>query len=381
MAKVVETLTMSREEEIADCKKIMSNLLQGAISEHRSMSNLEQRKYDKYANRLAELKQLENENKQNGGNKMENTEFKNFLLSDEKRSFVDYATDEEARQLNTLADNGNVVTHTVAGEVIKRLNEESSLFAEAKLYVAQNQELNIPKEKAENVSQIVFVGEGVKLTSDKVSFDSVQCKCKRTGTAVKVSNEFLVTNSVNVENYVVDLLVRRLSQGLDYHMIKSEAEPIEGLDSLTVETHGIREVEAVLTSDVFVDMVAMMHPSLLNGCKFLMSRKTFANATKLKTSDGQYLVIFNFKKDTPAYEILGCPVEISDAMDDDKVYLVNMNRSYAKVIRQGVQIKRVNADEENVLAGTQMYVLDFQCGAVCVNGDGVVRLKMTTAQE
>ena len=64
MAKVT-TYKISREEEISECKEIMKNLLQGAILEQRSMSDLERRKYDKYANRLAELKQLENENKQN----------------------------------------------------------------------------------------------------------------------------------------------------------------------------------------------------------------------------------------------------------------------------------------------------------------------------
>ena len=369
MAKVVETLTISREEEIADCKKVMKNILNYALQEHRSMTELEERKYNQYKNRLTEL---ENENRKES-KQMENglTEFRNFLIDDTQKTYVENRAGE-----SLLTDNTNTVPQYVAQQMVKALTEESTLFGEMQTFNVVNGELSVPKEKVANLSDLVFVGENVKLAPSAVAFDTVKIVTKRCGTAVKVSDQFMQESGVQIERYVLDLLARRLAKGLDYHTIKG-TESIQGLDTLSVESDGIAEqTVAAVTSDSLIDMVVAMNPYHLQNAKFLMSRKTFASVSKLKDGQGAYLLQTEFRDDRPMYRVLGVEVQVSDSMDNDKIYLVNMLNAYAKVVRNQVRVKKVDNDEENALSAMNLFVLDMFVGAKCVDGTAISRLKI-----
>ena len=298
-------------------------------------------------------------------------EFREFLLDENRKTYVENREGE-----SLVSDNQVVVPNGLAGQVVLKVTEHSNLFADMQLYTCANGELSIPKEKADNLRDIVFVGENVKLTPEKVAFDAVKITTKRCGTAVKISDQFLMESGVNVESYVLDLLSRRLSKGLDYQAVKG-TESIEGLDQLTTVTHGIVETTSpVITGDVFVEAVAQMNPTHLAGAKFVMNRKTFADVSKLVDGAGSYLLVLNFQQDQPVYRILGVPVEISDAMENNKIYLVNMNAAYAKVIRNNVRVKRVADDSENALAAMNLFIMDLFVGAKCVDGSAVVRIKI-----
>ena len=365
----VETYTVSKETEIAECKEIMKNLLQGALKEQRSMSDLEQRKYDKYANRLAEL---ETENRKESKSMNKNlTEFRNFLTDETQKTYVENRSGE-----TLLADNGAVVPQYVAQHLVKVLNEESTLFADMNTFTVVNGELSVPREKVANLSDLVFVGENVKLAPSAVAFDAVKIQTKRCGTAVKVSDQFIQESGVQIESYVLDLLGRRLSKGLDYHAVKG-TESIEGLDTLTKETHGVLETTvAAVSSDNILDMVTVMNPYHLQGAKFVVSRPMFQSISKVKDGQGNYLLQVSFRDERPMYRMLGIEVEVTDAMDDDKIYLVNMTNAYAKVIRNAVRVKKVDNDEENALSAMNLFVLDMFVGAKCVDGTAISRLKI-----
>lgn len=371
MSKVkVETYTVSKEEEIAECKKIMSNILSYAIEERRSMTELEERKYNQYKNRLTELEQNENRKESEKMNK-NLTEFRNFLTDETQKTYVENRAGE-----TLLADNGAVVPQYVAQHLVKVLNEESTLFADMNTFTVVNGELSVPREKVANLSDLVFVGENVKLAPSAVAFDAVKIQTKRCGTAVKVSDQFIQESGVQIESYVLDLLGRRLSKGLDYHAVKG-TESIEGLDTLTKETHGVLEATTVaVTSDNILDMVTVMNPYHLQGAKFVMSRPMFQSISKVKDGQGNYLLQVSFRDERPMYRMLGIEVEVTDAMDDDKIYLVNMTNAYAKVIRNAVRVKKVDNDEENALSAMNLFVLDMFVGAKCVDGSAVVRLKV-----
>lgn len=364
MAKV-ETMTYSKADEVADAKRIVKELLQTAIREKRQLDVTEERKLSYYQKIIKE--------NEKGNDKMEKNlelrEFENFLKDETQKTYVENRAGE-----TLLANNGAVVPQYLAQQIVMKLNEQASLFADMMTYQTVNGELSVPRENAGNLSDLVFVGENVKLTPTAIQFDAVKVPTKRVGTAIKLTDQFLLESGVALLPYVTDLLVRRLTKGLDFHAIKG-TDAVQGLDTLTVGEHGIAEkkVTAVTAND-FIDMVAMMKPAYLAGAKFVMSRRMFANVSKLTDAGGAYILVLNFQQDRPVYRILGVEVQISDAMDDDKVYLVNMQEAYAKVIRNAVRVKRVTDDEENALSATQLFILDMFVGAKCVNGEPVCRM-------
>lgn len=354
-------LTAAEEKLVADYQQI--------INSYDAEIKKEQRNHDG----LFEKKLRQNTKSKNvtvkGTDNMK--EFREFLLDENRKTYVENREGE-----SLVSDNQAIVPHGLAGQVVLKVTEHSNLFADMQLYTCANGELSIPKEKADNLKNIVFVGENVKLTPEKVAFDAVKITTKRCGTAVKISDQFLMESGVNVESYVLDLLSRRLSKGLDYQSVKG-TESIEGLDQLTTVTHGIVETTSpVIAGDVFVEAVAQMNPTHLSGAKFVMNRKTFADVSKLVDGAGSYLLVLNFQQDQPVYRILGVPVEISDAMEDNRIYLANMNAAYAKVIRNNVRVKRVADDSENALAAMNLFIMDLFVGAKCVDGSAVVRIKI-----
>lgn len=381
-------------------KNEVKKLLNRIIEEQRDFTNNEKQRFNTYYEFLSqsdkqkfdnliremntsifniEIRENKNQNqlemRNEKGDKMKNNnqeylqEFRSFLQDPTRKNYTEQRAGE-----SLVANNGAVVPQYLVNEVVKILNEQSSLFADMKTYATINGELSVPREKAGNMSDLVFVGENVKLTPTALQFDAVKIQTKRCGTAVKISDQFIQESGVDLVPYVMELLTRRLTKGLDYHAIKGN-ESIEGLDTLTHETHGVvvKQVPAIKADD-FVDMVAGMNPVYLAGAKFVMNRKMFAAVSKLVDGAGAYLLVLNFQQDRPVYKILGVEVQISDAMDDNKVYLVNMQEAYAKVIRNAIRVKRVDGDEENALSAMNLFILDMFVGAKCVCGEAVVRL-------
>ena len=126
---------MTEQEEILECKQIMRSLLQGAVNERRSLTSLEQRKYDKYANRLAEL---ETENRKEENKQMDKnlTEFRNFLTDESRKSYR--FDNEEVRAVTTMADNLDVQQQRIVNMVVQQLIERADLFSLCESFTPAN---------------------------------------------------------------------------------------------------------------------------------------------------------------------------------------------------------------------------------------------------
>ena len=169
---------------------------------------------------------------------------------------------------------------------------------------------------------------------------------------------------LDIVGYVVDMLARRLGATLDHHCVVGsgvQGEDLQGLANLTNETHGINEVEATaVDSDVLLDAIHAMHPALLDGAEFIVSRATYNAIAKLKDASGQYILKLerSVAPEAPQYRIFGFPVQVTEAMEDDQILFVNVNRACATMVKKGAQIVRISADTQNALRGTHTFVID-----------------------
>ena len=271
---------------------------------------------------------------------------------------------EEVRATNTSANNTAIQPVYVHNEIVRKLEEVAPVFAKAKQYQATAGELRIPRENASNLWEYGFVGEDADVSEHAFSFDTISLKQVRVGASVKVTQHLLNDVDVDIVGYVVDMLARRLGATLDHHAIVGtgvQGEDLQGLAGLTKATHGINEVEvSALDSDALMDAIHSMHPALLDGAEFLVSRATYNAIAKLKDASGQYILKLerSVAPEAPQYRAFGFPIHVSDSVEDNKVYFVNINRAFATMVKKGSQLVRISNDTQNALRGTHTFVID-----------------------
>ena len=283
---------------------------------------------------------------------------------------------EELRANTTTANASDVVAKHVQNEIVKRLEEVAPLFSKATRYSVADGTLAIPQEDAGNLFDYGFVGEGEDVAEHALSFAAITLDGHRAGAVITVTGEMVRRASINVEGYVVELLVRRLGASLDKAMIKGQAanKSFEGLDSVT----GVTEIAVdAIDEEALMDGLHSLHPTMLQGAEYIMNRNTFNAVAKLRTADGQFVLMAtkDIAHNAPSYSIFGLPVSVNDAMDDNTVYVANIHEAYGALIREDAKLSRVAEDSVNLRRGTIQFFLEVDVDAKVKNKQAIVRIK------
>ena len=361
-------------EMLNEAKSSKKALLTSAIEETRSLDdaqNEELRQLDEKISDLqsqiekAETEIRENSVEQNIKSEGEGKMNKQDLELRAIENFIkNGVVAEEIRATNTSANNTSIQPVYVQNEIVRRLEEVAPVFAKAKRYEARAGELKIPREAVANLWEFGFVGEDADVSEHTFSFDTISLKQVRVGASVKVTQHLLNDVEIDIVGYVVDMLARRLGATLDHHAINGtgvQGEDLQGLANLTKDAHGINEVSAsALDADVLLDAIHSMHPSLLNGAEFYMSRASYNAISKLKDLSGQYILKLerSVAPEAPQYRVFGFPVHVTEDVADNKVLFVNIGQACATMVKKGVQMIRISNDTQNALRGTHTFVID-----------------------
>ena len=351
------------------------SLLTSAINETRSLEGVENERLNVLTEKINNLNlQIINAEKELRESSVEENikkegEMKMSKELNEKRAIENFlrngVVEEEVRATNTSANNTAIQPVYIHNEIVRKLEEVAPVFSKAKQYQATAGELKIPRESASNLWEYGFVGEDADVSEHAFNFDTVSLKQVRVGACVKVTQHLLNdVDSIDIVGYVVDMLARRLGATLDHHAIVGtgvQGEDLQGLAGLTKSTHGINEVAvSALDSDALMDAIHSMHPALLDGAEFLVSRVTYNAIAKLKDASGQYILKLerSVAPEAPQYRAFGFPIRVSDSVEDNKVYFVNINRAFATMVKKGSQLVRISNDTQNALRGTHTFVID-----------------------
>ena len=362
------------KEQLNEVKESKKALLTKAIEEVRSLEESEDNELrqldEKISDLQSQIKKAETEIRENsveqnikseGEGKMNKQELELRAMENFIKNGV---VEEEIRATNTSANNTSIQPVYIQNEIVRRLEELCPVFAKAKRYEARAGELKIPREAVANLWEFGFVGEDANVTEHTFSFDTISLKQVRVGASVKVTQHLLNDVEMDIVGYVVDMLARRLGATLDHHAINGtgvQGEDLQGLAGLSNASHGINEVNAeALDADVLLDAIHAMHPSLLNGAEFIMSRATYNAVSKLKDLSGQYILKMerSVAPEAPRYQVFGFPVHVTEDIADDKVLFVNVAQACATMIKKGTQMIRISNDTQNALRGTHTFVID-----------------------
>ena len=362
------------KESLNEAKASKKELLTKAVVEVRSLEASENEELRQLDEKISDLQNqiqtteeelrsnvVEENIKTEGEGKMNKQEMEIRAIENFIKNGV---VSEEVRATNTSANNTAIQPVYVHNEIVRKLEEVAPVFSKAKQYQATAGEVKIPRESASNLWEYGFVGEDADVSEHAFKFDTVSLKQVRVGASVKVTQHLLNDVDVDIVGYVVDMLARRLGATLDHHAIVGtgvQGEDLQGLAGLTKATHKINEVEvSALDSDALMDAIHSMHPALLDGAEFLVSRATYNAIAKLKDASGQYILKLerSVAPEAPQYRAFGFPIHVSDSVEDNKVYFVNINRAFATMVKKGSQLVRISNDTQNALRGTHTFVID-----------------------
>ena len=362
------------KESLNELRQSKKDLLTNAIEETRSLDNVQEEELRQLDEKISDIQNqinaMESEIRENsveenikceGENKMNKQEMELRSIENFIKNGV---VEEEIRATNTSANNTAVQPTYIQNEIVRRLEELAPVFGKAKRYEARAGEVKIPREAVANLWEFGFVGEDAEVSEHTFSFDTISLKQVRVGASVKVTQHLLNDVEIDIVGYVVDMLARRLGATLDHHAINGtgvQGEDLQGLANLTKATHGINEVEAsAVDADVLLDAIHSMHPSLLNGAEFIMSRATYNAVSKLKDASGQYILKLerSVAPEAPQYRVFGFPVHVTEDIADNKVLFVNVGQACATMVKKGTQMIRISNDTQNALRGTHTFVID-----------------------
>ena len=362
------------KELLNDAKASKKALLTQAIQEVRSLDDNQNEELRQLDEKISDLQNqiqtaeeelrsnsVEENIKSEGEGKMNKQEMELRAIENFIKNGV---VAEEIRATNTSANNTSIQPVYVQNEIVRRLEEVAPVFAKAKRYEARAGELKIPREAVANLWEFGFVGEDAEVSEHTFSFDTISLKQVRVGASVKVTQHLLNDVEIDIVGYVVDMLARRLGATLDHHAINGtgvQGEDLQGLANLTKAEHGINEVSAsALDADVLLDAIHSMHPSLLNGAEFYMSRASYNAISKLKDASGQYILKLerSVAPEAPQYRVFGFPVNVTEDVADNKVLFANIGQACATMVKKGVQMIRISNDTQNALRGTHTFVID-----------------------
>ena len=360
------------KEELNSVKDDKKALLNNAITEVRSLEDSENEELRQLNDRIEDLKsQIEKAEAELRSNSVEKIiENKGEIKMDKKelelRAIENFikngVVEEEIRATNTSAGNTAIQPTYIDNEIVRRLEEVAPVFAKARMFPSTAGELKIPREDAQNLWEMGFVGEDADVPEKAFSFDTITLKQVRVGACVKVTQQLLNDAEIDIVSYVVDMLARRLGATLDRHaIVGTGTDDLQGLATLTKATHKVEEVSATaLNADVLLDAVHAMHPALLSGAEFYMNRKTYNALSKLKDGDGYYILKLekSVAVEEPHYTVFGFRVNVTNDVPDNKVLFVNVAQACATMVKKGAQLVRISNDTQNALRGTHTFVID-----------------------
>ncbi|MFB5197883.1 phage major capsid protein [Neobacillus sp. KR4-4] len=309
----------------------------------------------------------------------------------EKRTSTDFAEflkDGEVRDLQTTANGTSVIPENVADLIVKKMQETSPVFAQARKFPMNNGSLKVPYETTNAVA--TFVGETDTLEEQSLGLNHVTLKQKRVGAATRLTKQLINEMAIDAEAYVSDRLARGLAKEVEKAiLVNGGGADAENFSGSIKHAAGITEIDlgagidAAIDMDLLVDMYNSLHPDFLDGAEFIMSRPFFNKVAKLKDANEQYYLQNGIVNGKVTYTLLGAPVRVSDAMEagdtlgQHPVFFGNIGEAYAIGIRGEKSIQRIAGDTTQALAGTVLIVGDLYLDGTVVNAQAIVRGKVT----
>ncbi|HFK1517125.1 TPA: phage major capsid protein [Bacillus cereus] len=285
----------------------------------------------------------------------------------------------EVRTMTTTTGAITVPT-SLSNVIVEKLVEQAPLFQRAKNFTPVSGTLEVLREK--EIGDATFIGEMEDASMADFTFDKVTLEQRRAATAIELSQQLVNDSGINVIDYAVGVLTRRLARKIDETVLNGDPnkKQFEGiLTSTKVKTFTSKNANNI-EIDELLNLTLNVNPDYLKGAVFIMGREAFNMIAMQKDAQGNYHVVKDVVNDKPVYKIFGQEILIQEKMPAFgtgaiSVVFVNMAEAYATMIKKGAQLKRISDDTTQALRGSHLLMLDMYCDGKILNEDAIKFLK------
>lgn len=353
----------------------------GTGKESRNLTSKESEEFEKLVNEVRTIDSQINELKNTKGQKVEEREMADNKLVEQRSALNSFirndrkGLEERAQYVNTTNDGDVLIPEQIADEILRKMEEASPVFEQARKYPSVNGTLKIAKENTDD--QAGFVGENEEIPSIELKFKHVTLTQKRVGAAVTLTQQLLNDSAMDLLSYSADLLARRTARAVEKSIFKGLGQErgfVGILSNEVTDSEDLNKVKisANVTVEELADITGSLNPAYLDGAAFYMSREVFNGIRKLKDGTGDFLLQNGTVNGVIGSTILGFPVYVSDVLDKkDGIIFGNIGAAYGIMVKQGFSLKHVNGDTQQTLNGTQLLAFDGYMDGNVINPEAI----------
>lgn len=382
-----ETMTSKQlEERKQELLSEANEIEESKATEKRSFTPSEQLRQEAILNEIRTINEqieLKNKTQRNGEITMTNYETTQEQEIRGVEQFLRKQDGEEVRAITTGATPGSLTVPThLSNVIVEKLAESAPLYSLTKNFTPVNGFLEILRENT--IGTAGFFGEmnAANMAND-LSMTKIRLDQKRVGTAIELSQHLVNDSGIDVVNYAVGILSRRLGITLDASiLIGNKATEFEGiLSDVTIEDI-ISTSSTDITIDELLDVYNAMHPHYVGGAVWVVNRQTFNKIAKLKNDkNGEYYLVRDVAETGVTYRLFGQPVLIQDAMPNvatgnRAVVFANLGEGYATMTKKGLNLQHITGDTTQALRGSQLLLLDAYVDGKILNQHAIKALKI-----
>lgn len=315
--RTLPTNEKALEEQRTELLLEMTNIVEGAKAEIRTLTDQEETRYEEIKKEISKIdKTLQVIEEQRTFNNIipAKKSASEEGLELEERAFVNYIRGVVETRATNLAvgDNGAVIPKTIAQKIIKKVYDISPIYQLATRYNVKG-DLAIPYyDESSSAITTAYATEFTDLESSSGKFLNIELKGYLAGALTKVSKSLLNNSNFDLISFVITAMAESIARFIEKELLKGSPSKITGLS--TVKQKVTAASATAVTADELIDVQEMVPDVYQAGAIWIMNKSTRSAIRKLKDNDGNYLL----NKDVSAkwgYTLLGKDVYTSENMD------------------------------------------------------------------
>lgn len=274
---------------------------------------------------------------------------------------------EERAMLASNSNNQVLMPIEVSKTIMQKLEEQCPIMERAKRFSSKGT-IKLIKEDAYGSAGITAENAGFK--DSDVEFSHIELRAFKVTAQVQATFEMLQNSEIDLTQYLMDVIVRRLSRELNkLFLVGTGTNQPTGILKAGIE----HTISADLSVKDFISMQTAMHPDYLNGCVWLVNRNTFTEMANLLDGNGRPYLISNYDavSNKIVYNFLGLPVVVDYNMPEETpVAMANIGEAYAINVLTDITVRHLT--EVGFASGYEVFAGYVLVDGKTVNEDAIV---------
>lgn len=293
------------QEERAEARKEMNNMVDSADKEERAMTPEELDKFNELAGKVdaisktieAEEKNREEQNKQKKEDKPKEeniTENKDEERAElEERAFASFlrgeVIEERAEANLTITDGKALIPTSIAQKIIKKVKDICPIYEKAEKFNVKGR-VEIPYYDTEETSiKMAYANEFEELESSSGKFKNIELSGFLAGALTKVSKSLANNSQFDIVSFVIKEMADVIAQFIENEAINGTVGKAEGLKA-GVKLEVVAEAASAITADEIILLKDKIKDAFQNEAMFIMNSETRTAIRLLKDNNGRYLL-------------------------------------------------------------------------------------------